>query len=350
MSNKIDFYQAEQDKLTVPAGRVSVFVEGVLCPYLEPMEIVRGGWPEFSWARLMYNRTAYLQANQESTGQILAKLAPGKRIHIQQIYNDLFPSVSVCGLPVFLGRIQQVDTLCSGDNQSVEIVAKDFSAELERVTVYGQRAAKTDSSTVLFTGLDTVFNENGVANASTSTIEKNGCSYTVFCPERSQARVWSYAEAIDYLLCEYIPLGQLARPGLEQLAALTENQIARDLDVTGLSLSKALHICCERIGLRFRLVPSTLPTGPQQTIVFYRNGRGRAVELNLQAEGQQLSISSTSIARIDSRKKFFPITHRYIGQGDFKGYEASFDLVKAWDPAGESIDYDTFAHSTNPDF
>ena len=313
MSNRIDFYQAEQDKLAVPAGRVSVFVEGVLCPYLELMEIVRGGWPEFSWSRLMYNRAAYLQADQESTEQILAELAPGKSIHIQQVYNDLFPSVSVCGLPVFSGRIQKIETSCSSDSQSMEIVAKDFGVELERVTVYGQWMANTDGSMVFLSGLDTVFNENGIANASTNTIEHNGYNYTVFCPEQSHARAWSYAEVIDYLLCEYVPLGQLARPGLEQLAVLTENQIARNLDVTGLSLSKALQICCERIGLRFRFVPRTLSTGPQQAIVFYRNGQGRAVELNLQAEGQQLSISSTSAARFLSRKKFFPITHRYIG-------------------------------------
>lgn len=51
MSNRIDFYQAEQSRFSQPAAKVSVFFEEVLCPYLELIEIVRCGWPEFGWVR-----------------------------------------------------------------------------------------------------------------------------------------------------------------------------------------------------------------------------------------------------------------------------------------------------------
>jgi hypothetical protein len=44
------------------------------------------------------------------------------------------------------------------------------------------------------------------------------------------------------------------------------------------------------------------------------------------------------------------VTHRYIGQGDFKVYEATFDLVPAWDPASEDTNYDLFSASTNSQF
>jgi hypothetical protein len=165
-----------------------------------------------------------------------------------------------------------------------------------------------------------------------------------------QGKLWSYVEVIDYLLCEYLLSGQLQTPGIEQLRALTENQTVRDLDVTGLNLAEALHRCCERIGLRFKFVPRLVPTGPGQAIVFYKNGTGRTVELNCQRYGEQLSISKTDIAGLHSKKNLFPVTHKYIGQGDFKVYEATFDLVKAWDGFLEDTNYDKFSPSTNPDF
>jgi hypothetical protein len=74
------------------------------------------------------------------------------------------------------------------------------------------------------------------------------------------------------------------------------------------------------------------------------------VELNCQYGGEQLSISKTNIAHLESKKYFWPVTNKHIGQGDFKVYEATFDLVKAWDPADEDTDYDRFSPSTNAGF
>lgn len=102
--------------------------------------------------------------------------------------------------------------------------------------------------------------------------------------------------------------------------------------------------------LRFKFVPRLAETGSDQAIVFYKAGAGRAVELNSQPSGERLSISKTNIARLSSVKNFWPVTHRYIGQGDFKVYEASFELMQAWDPGLEDADYDTFSPSTNSKF
>ena len=65
---------------------------------------------------------------------------------------------------------------------------------------------------------------------------------------------------------------------------------------------------------------------------------------------QRFSISKTNIAALSSKKNCWPITHKYIGQGDFKLYEATFELIKAWDPALEDTNYDKFSPSTNPNF
>ncbi len=350
MSNRIDFYQSEQTQLAIPPASVSIFVDGVLCPILELKEIVRSGWPEFSWAKLAYNPSAYASGSVTPVEDIESELGMGKPLCIRQYYNGVPPGAATWSFPIFSGRIEQIETNLSAAGEQVEILARDFSAHLKQMSIYGRRSAKTDGSSLFLAGLDTVFNPDGKANANSVPTETAGKSYTVFCAEPSQSQLWSGAEAIYYLLCEYAPAGRLQTPSLAQLRALTNDQVIRDLDVTGLNLAEALYRCCERVGLKFKFVPRLAPAGPEEAIVFYAGGTGRVVELNCQPAGQQLSISKTNIAAIQSRKDLWPVTHQYIAQGDFKVYEATFDLVKAWDEGLEDIDYDKLSPLTNPDF
>ncbi|KPJ66960.1 MAG: hypothetical protein AMJ43_06455 [Coxiella sp. DG_40] len=350
MSNIVDFFQSTQTQLALPPATVLILLDGSLCTILELMEIVCNGWPEFSSARLAYNPAARCNSSLISAEEIEAKLAIGRSISIQQVYNGSTPVAATFSFPVFEGQIEGIETRLGPNGEKVEIIVRDFSASLERITVYGRRVGNSDGSTLFLACADTVFNADGNADATVESIEYNGSSYTVFCAEPSQAKLWSYAQVIDYLLCEYLPIGLLQTPGIERLRALTGNQTVRDLDVTGLSLIGALYRCCERIGLKFKFVPRPVPVGPRQAIVFYKPGQGRAVELNCQRQGEQFSISKTDIAVLHSRKNFWPITHKYIGQGDFKVYEATFDLVKAWDPTGEDTNYNKFSPSTNADF
>ncbi len=350
MSNRIDFFQSAQTRLALPAAAVSVFINGSLCSDLAVIEIVRSGWPEFSWARLDYNPAAHQDANWMPAEQVETKFAMGKSLCIRQIYNGIPPGAAAFGLPIFDGQIETIETKIDSDGEILEVIAKDFSASLSRITVYGQRITDTDSSTLFLASLETVFNPEGRANAGQGPAQVNGKSYTVFSAKPSQSRFFSAALAIDYLLCEYLPAGQLQKPGIEQLQALTENRGIRDLDVTGLNLLEALHRCCDRAGLKFKFVPRLSEKGPRQAIVFYKNDTGRTIELNCQQKGEKLSISKTNIAALSSRKNLWPVTHKYIGQGDFKVYEATFELVKAWDPADEEPDYEKFSPSTNSDF
>jgi len=350
MSNAIEFSQSVQTQLAIPAATVSVLLDGILCPDLEVQQIVRAGWPEFSWAKLTYNPAAQQGASVIPAEQIESRFAMGKSICIRQYYNGVPPGVATFSIPVFVGNIEGIEKDVNQNGAKVEIVTRDFSANFKRITVYGRRIKNSDGSTVFLTGLATIFNSDGEPNAGDTPVEVAGKTYTTFSAERTQSKFFSCAEAIDYLLLEYLPLGQLQRPGIEQLKALTNNHVLRDLDVTGLNLLEALHRCCERTGLKFKFVPRSSPTGPAQAIVFYQDGTGRRVELNYQKAGEKLSVSKTNIANLRSRKSFYPVTHRYIGQGDFKVYEASFELIKAWDPALEDTDYYKFSPSTNPEF
>ncbi|MHC4242862.1 MAG: hypothetical protein ACYS3N_03080 [Planctomycetota bacterium] len=350
MSNRIDFFQSAQTQLALPAASVSIVIDGMLCPELEPVEIIRSGWPEFSQARLAYNPAAYPNSGLKTPEDIDIFFAMGKTVCIRQYFNGIPPGAAAFSFPLFHGQIENIETQLTATGEKMEVVAKDFSANLKRISVYGRRLAEEDNSSVFLTGLDTTFNPDGRANANPQPIKVNGKSYTIFCGEPSQDTHWNYAEVINYLLCEYLTDSQLQTPDIGQLRVLTENQKVRDLDVTGLNLIEALHRCCERIGLKFKFTARSVPTGPRQAIEFYRAGTGRTVELNYQQAGEQLSISKTNIAALHSWKYFWPITHKYIGQGDFKVAEATFDLIKAWDGSLEDINFDKFSSSTNSDF
>ncbi len=332
MSNATEVFRPEFTPLALPAGTVMVFLDDAACDDLEPVELVRADAPEFSWARLASTVSTIEQA--------LQRFAMGRTVSLRQPYNRNPPESIVDTVPVFVGHIESVETTIGTKGAVVEVIVKDFSAALDRITVYGQRVFSS-GATVFLAGLDTIFNPEGQANATAPP---------AFQPDASQAVPWGCAEAIHYLLSEYVLPSDLLRPSLEQLRALTGGRLLRDLNVTGLSLLEALDRCCRVAGLRFQFVPRCCETGPRQAIVFYRHGAGRSTELNSQPTRQALSLSRTNLASLHSTRQFHPLTHRYIGQGDFKTYEATFELVAAWDPALEDTNYTLFSPSTNPQF
>jgi len=349
MSNRVDFFQPEHTSLVLAPATTMVFVDGALCEDLEPIEIVRSGWPQFSQARLAYNPAAAQAPTPLAPEYIEDRFTMGRQICLRQVYRRSPPDTVVDSLPLFVGRIEGMETVIGPDGETIEILAKDFSAVLHRITVYGQHATGSEGTPVFLPGLATTFNPSGQGNAAPpATVE--GVTGTPFGAAAPGAPWWSYAEIIHYLLSRHVPGGQLCRPELESLRGLTENRLARDLDVTGMSLLEALHCCCQEVGLAFRFVPRLTETGPAQAIVFYRNGRGPSVELSCRQKGEPLRLSRTNIGAMHSERHLYPVTHRYIGQGDFKVYEATFALVEAWDPALQGTDYSLFSASTNPQF
>ena len=326
MSNRIDFFQSSQTQMAIPAASVSITLDGMLCPELEPIEIIRSGSPEFVLARLSYNPAAYPDSGIMTPEDFEVYFALGRTVRISQYFNGTPPGTAAFSLPLFTGQIENIEINATSDGEIVEITARDFSANMKRIFVYGQRIKDSGDNTTFLAGVDTVFNPDGLGNASPEPITYNGKSYTVFFSESSQGKHWSYAEVINYLLCEYLTAGQLYIPTIAQLTALTGKQPAHDLDVTELNLIEALQRCCERTDLSFKFLPLPVPTGPSQAIVFYRPGIGRKVELNCQQAGEQLSISKTNIAALHSSKNFRPVLHGYSGQGDFKNLETISDI------------------------
>jgi len=350
MSNTAELFEPEYEDLAVPAGTVVARLDGELCDDLEPVEIVRGTYPEFGWARLICHPPAQQEADVANAERIEERFAMGRQIGLCQLYNRKPPDVVVASLPLFVGQVEGIETTIRLGQQKTEIIVRDYSASLRRHTVYGQCLLRSDGSTILLPGLETVFNPLGQPNASSEPVSVDGRARTVFSADAGGAKTWTCADAIRYLLSEYIPAGGPYWPDREQLLALTESRPLRDLDVTGLDLLEALHRCCDAAGVWFQFMPRLAQAGPAQAIVFHRKGQGREIELNCQRAGESLGLSRTSIGALHSERTFYPVTHRYIGQGDFKVYEATFDLVKAWDPTLEGISYRVFCPSTNPEF
>jgi len=350
MFNIVDFFEPYESKLALPAARVVILLGGVPCERLHLKEILRSGWPNFSRAKFVFESVAAGDSVAAGMSLVREKVEMGRSVSIRRFYSSGVQGSGASSIPVFAGKIESIRQETGDGREMLEVIARDCSADFERVLVYGRRAAGADEKDVFLSGAETIFNPDGKGNAAVLSSSGAGEDHTLFSSDSDCGSYWRYSQAIDYLLCEYMPAGKLHRPSIAQLDAITECQTLRDFDVTGLSLLEALHRCCDRIGLAFRFVPRLIPGCSGQAIVFYRPGSGPVMELNCQEYGERLSISQTNISSLKSEKHFWPVTNRYIGQGDYKIYEATFELVKGWDPNLEDTDYDKFSPSMNPDF
>ena len=346
MSNRIDFFQPQCNELSVGATAASVYLDGQWCDFLVPEKITLAADPDFNQAILSY----YPKDNSRLPEEINSLVRCGQRIVLKSVYDAGIGVACPEELPIFVGFVEQIDTDISSSQQRVTIIAKDFSAKLKRKTVYGRSIFSGDGQALLIAGADTVFNPAGKPNASGQNIIRNGKSFRVFSANENESRFFTCADAIYYLLCSYVPGGELVIPTLQQLESLTCGRAIVDVDVTGLNLIDALRRCCGQVGLRFKFVPTFSETAPAEAIVFFKPQNCREVELNCQWPGERLDISKTSIVEVTGRKNFSPVTHRYIVQGDYKIYEATFELVKAWNPALEENDYDRYSPVTNENF
>jgi len=350
MSNRVDYFAAEETALSAPAGRCVVYVDGKLCPYLEAAEIVRASAPGYGLARLLYNPALWADGERVAVERIETVAAIGREVSIVALYNRGMGITAIGPVKVFAGRIEEIEMQIRGDCESVELVARDFSARLGRIGVYGQRVLQGGGSTMRLDGYETVFNRDGLPNASRATMQHEGKWYRMFEVDGAKARYWTCAEAVVYLLGEHLVGGQLGVGDVEQLDGVFQNRVLGELDVNGMSLLDALEKCCEETDVRFRFEPRQEAGGCAERIVFYRPGERRRVELNHQQAGEGFSIGRTNICRVDSSRGFYPVTHRYIGMGDWKVYEATFDLVKAWDSSLEGGPQSDYSPSTNSNF
>ena len=339
-SNRIDCYQYPNNLLAVRATSAKVYLDGQLRDYLVAQKITLAADNDFNQAVLNF---------YSKEDDISSFVRCGQRVEIKIAYDSGIGKAIPDEITVFAGFVEQIDTDISSKQQKITVIAKDSSAKLKRKTVYGATVSNQGQG-IFISGADTAFNPAGAANRAKQAINQNGRSFMAFAADENDAEVFSCADAIYYLLCSYIPQGELVIPTLEQLNSLTCERSIIDVDVTGLNLIDALRRCCGQAGIRFKFVPNLSLTEPAEAIVFFRPQNSAEVELNCQWQGEKLDILKTTVAEITGQKNLSPITHRYIVQGDYKIYEATFELVKAWDPALEENNYERYSPLTNDNF
>jgi hypothetical protein len=350
MSNAIAFYHPGKDELGIPAGRPMVFLEGRLAGFLKIKEIVRQAYPNGSYAVLEYDASALEKASSCSIEDVESVASMGMEVSIRQLYDAGFGETLVEAVNIFEGQIEEIRTKIDGKNKLIEITARDITSMMERIAVRGRRVVAGDNNADFFQGMEAIFNEDEKPNASIHTRRCNGKNYTVFEMDRDNAALWSYGGIIHYLLNEYLVSGQVGAPSLEELEAVTGFTIADELNLEGKSLARSLQICCERTDIKFRIEPSYCQVGVKSSMVFYKPGQDRCVELNHQYEGGTFDISRTNIISVESERNRWPITDRFIVQGDFKKYESTLGLIKAWDDSLEGKAQGEYGQSTSSDF
>lgn len=346
MSNRIDFFQPQCDLLSIGASSAGIYMDGKWCDCLVVENITLAADNDFNQAILSY----WPKDDSLLPEEIDSVVRCGQQIILKAVYDAGIGSTQPQEIPIFAGFVEEIDTDISSKQQKITVIAKDFSARLKRKTVYGRGVYSDDGQAVFVAGADTVFNPSGAANRAKEAINQNGRSFKGFAADEKTVDFFTCADAIYYLLCGFLSAGELVIPTLPQLEKLTGGCKIIDVDVTGLNLIDALRRCCGQAGIRFKFVPNLGLTGPAEAIVFFKPELCRNIELNCQWRGEKIDISKTTVAEVAGRKKYSPITHRYIVQGDYKIYEATFELVKAWDPALEEHNYDRYSPLTNENF
>ncbi len=346
MSNRIDFFQHQCNELSVGSCAVSVYLDGQWCDFLAAEKVTLAADPDFNEAVLCYRPSNGDWLPEEINSHIRC----GQRVVLKSVYDAGIGLTVPDQIPIFAGFVDGIKTEDASDERKITVIVKDFSARLRRKTVYGRSVYSGNGQSVFLAGIETVFNPQAKPNASKQYILQNGRSFKGFAADENEAGFFTCAEAIYYLLCNYVPAGELVIPTLEQLKALSGGRRIIDVDVTGLNLIDALVRCCSQAGVKFKFVPGLGETTPLEVIVFFKPEYCREIELNCQWPGQVIDISKTTVASVTGKKNFSPVAHRYIVQGDYKIYEATFELVKAWDPALEENNYDRYSPISNENF
>ena len=342
MSNSIEICQSESVDLAVPSGQCMVVLNGRLCDFLVVKKVVRACYPEFGWAQLAYNPAVSQTSGSLDIQNIEDYVPMGTKVQIYSHYSGEAESLSPKKFLLFSGYIEGVNTTLAKKSFRVIFKARDISCKFERTIVSGKRIENGERE-VYLEHEEVVFNQDCQPNRSKQMFTNGGYDYHIFSYDNATAGQFSAGDAIHYLLCEYTAHGLISMPSVEYLAIITNSLPVFDINVNGLSLVAALNKTCKSVGLEFMFVPNQSESLPDMGILFYRVGQRRTVELNRQYIGEALSISRTNVRNYSSVKKYWPVTNRYTGIGELKQFEATFELVKAWDSANEGFERDCYS-------
>ncbi len=178
--------------------------------------------------------------------------------------------------------------------------------------------------------------QNALASKSTTNVKRRQCR---LFDSNVDARPWSVADALGYLLATAVPDG-VEVPSLLELDAMVGHIELGRVDVTGKTAAEALAEVARRGGLEIRSARQG------RGLVFYRPGRqGRRRHIRLQPVGAKLSLSQSNLWRGQIRIYRRPSRRSLLALGQRKQYESTFELAKGWGAALETDRWRDFVRS-----
>jgi len=346
--NIVTFYHVAPATSSLRCLPVLVLVDDLPTPWLELLEITREKAVRFNRARFRVTHQAYGPTGRFEDMAQVARV--GQRIKVFMICSAEPATGKQLSWPLFAGVICEGHGFLNGTDEGVQIVACDQLVYQNDRLVDGFRTYNANGESVYVRSASAVFNPDGGANRSATTSEINGRSYYVFEPNETKADYWSYADAIEYIACEYLSQDVIESLSVSGLSGLTRGQVLRDVDITGLDPLEAIERLCRRAGLGFCIVHAPDKEDVKEVLQFYRPGQGRKIFLRHQKAGESLGLGQTNLGGCSVNTVRSNETIRLIGRGDLKRFEATFELTKGWDPSLEINDYNLYSPATNDNF
>ena len=347
--NTVTFYAPATGERAWRAMQVAVELDGSAAPYLELIEVKRSASPGFNTARFRLHRHELGTTGRFE--EVRRFTRAGRRISAWLCGKSDAVGQGELDWPLFVGVVCQAEGSLEQDDESVEIVACDELVWLNGAAVDGVRLIGVDGHPVYVEGTGAVFNPDGRANRSAERRQVDGRGYHVFELNASAGAYWTCASAIRYIAAEYLPGQAISQSSYAALESMTDGQVLSDVDATGLTPLAAIERLCDRAALGLGIVH--VPIGERQvleTIQFYRRGGASRIYLRHQRAGESLDLGRTNVAKCYVKSTRGGESIMAIGTGATKRFEATFELVGAWDESLEQDDYDLYSPSTNEDF
>jgi len=328
---------------------VLVEVDGLPAPWLELVEVTRS-----TGAKGITGRFRVLPHAWEVTSrfeEIATVVQPGQRVTVRMFASNGIVPVGQIMWPVFAGVVCRGQASIASASEDVEIAACDNLSYQNTNAINGMRVVGNMTENIFIPSSQVVFNPDGEPNASRMEYDIAGKQYRVFELNESKAVYWTYASSLTYLAAEGLALSIYDDGSLVGLEKLTEGQVLRDLEVTGLTSLAAMERLCERAGLGYCI--AQVPVGDRDVkdvLQFYRRGEGRRTFLRHQRAGEKLDLAQTNVAQCRLQTNRPAETICVIGRGAAKRFEATFELVGGWDPSLEENNYDLYSPATNANF
>ncbi len=194
-----------------------------------------------------------------------------------------------------------------------------------------------------------LFNDGRESLASFATHAVGARSCRVFQPA-PPGQPWSVPDILGYLLAAHVP-AEIACPSLEELEGLASGIWPGRVSLTGLTVCEAIARIASLGGLAVRGSLNWAEGALTRGLVFYRPGRiGRRRPVRLQRHGEKLDSRRSDLWKGQLVVGRRPARRGILVLGDWKRYESSFELARAWEASLESYRYSSFVCGDSPDW